>query len=103
MFGADPTVAKGFGRLSGKDQRLFAVLGEGDFDGVGDARGSYNSSFDFPANFHPDSRFGCEMPHHLTAFPHQSEKQMFGFDKVAAVLAGLVTREEDHPLGSQCV
>src|SRR5262245_19211044 len=62
-----------------------------------------HSCFDFLTNALSGGRTFQETIGQVLVFSQQSEKQVLGFDRHAAELAGLITSEEDHSPRSFCV
>ena len=97
MFGAHVFVAQPLGFFRREIQYAFALLAQRHFHRGGDALAHGDARFDFLADGFDRAVRAQESVGQRFVFAHQAQQQMLGLDVGAAVLAGLITREEDYP------
>src|SRR5581483_88897 len=99
MLRSDVLVVEPFGFLCAIRQHPLAFMAEGKVDGSRHLFPHGGLRFDLLANrFHRCAGAKESVRKHFI-FPEQAQQQVLRLDTGAAELAGLVSREEDHPPG----
>ncbi len=97
---ADMTMIQSLRFLVGIGEDALALVRKGQVDRGRDLLANGRARFNFFANAFDRGRIAKEPISQILILTDESQQQMFGFDRCAAELTGLVPSEEDNPTSS---